>query len=159
MAGRLLLIGATLLSGLLAGATLDRLVVQMPAWRRVGSRPWAAYSRHADLGNGLLLYPVEAIGGAIFSIAAAIACHRDAAVPRSAEAALWVAVAAALGGLLATTQAAPRMLGLRKLGDDPVALQRAFEGFDRWGAVRGALQMLVFLSNLWAVAGILRSRA
>jgi hypothetical protein len=29
----------------------------MPAWKILGARPWADYSRRADLRNGMFLYP------------------------------------------------------------------------------------------------------
>jgi hypothetical protein len=37
----------------------------------------AAYSRHADLGNGLVAYPLEAIGGALLIISAAVSNYFD----------------------------------------------------------------------------------
>ena len=49
------------------------------------------------------------------------------------------------------------MLGLRRLGDDdPAALQRAFDGFERWGNVRAVFQVLAFLANVWALAALAR---
>ena len=62
---RNLLVAATLVGGLLAGANVDRALVAMPAWQQVGPESWAAFSRHADLGNGFVLYPVEAVGAAL----------------------------------------------------------------------------------------------
>jgi hypothetical protein len=44
----------------------------MPAGRIVGVHGWATYSRHADLGNGVWLYPIAAIGGFVLSLSAAI---------------------------------------------------------------------------------------
>jgi hypothetical protein len=46
---------ATVFSGALAGLSIDRMVVALPAWRRVGLLGWANFSRHADLGNRLVL--------------------------------------------------------------------------------------------------------
>jgi hypothetical protein len=46
---------ATVFSGALAGLSIDRMVVGLPAWRRVGLLGWANFSRHADLGNRLVL--------------------------------------------------------------------------------------------------------
>ena len=68
-----LLIGTTLMHGFLAGGNVERALVHMPAWRKVGARAWAAFSRQADLGRGLFLYPFEAITGAALAVAAAIA--------------------------------------------------------------------------------------
>src|SRR3954454_17722917 len=68
-----LLITATLVSGLLAGGNIDRAVVAMPAWRRIGPVAWAEFSRRADLANGMLLYPAEAIGGFVLILGALVA--------------------------------------------------------------------------------------
>jgi hypothetical protein len=130
----------------------------MPAWEEVGALAWATYSREADLGNGLILYSLEGIGGAILTIAAAVAFYFDRAAPRSAAVPIYAAVVLVVGGLLATTQAAPIMLSLREIGDDPAALQRAFEGFNWWGKVRAVFQVLAFGANLWALASFSGSR-
>jgi hypothetical protein len=66
-----LLAAAVLVSGILAGGVVARVVVGGPAWHELGADAWAAYSRHADLGNGLVACPIEAIGGALLIIAAA----------------------------------------------------------------------------------------
>jgi hypothetical protein len=62
----------------------------MPAWRYVGA--WATYSRKADLGHGLIWYPLVAIGGASLTIAAALAFHSDKTAPRSAAVPMYGAV-------------------------------------------------------------------
>src|SRR5687768_4540286 len=109
-------IAATLLGGLLAGSNVDRNLVHMPAWHHVGALAWAAFSREADLAlNGMILYPLEGIGGAIFTIAAAIAYHFDHTAPRKAAVPIYAAAAMVVGGMLATTQAAPIMLSVRHL--------------------------------------------
>jgi hypothetical protein len=59
-----------------------------------------------------------------------------------------------LGGLVATVKAAPIMLSLRRIGDNPPALQKAFDGFKRWGNVRGIFQVLAFVTNIWALAAL-----
>jgi hypothetical protein len=150
---------ATAVSGLLAGTNIDRLIVQMPAWKQVGVLAWATYSREADLGNGLVLYPLEGIGGALLTVCAAVAFYFDRTAPRSAAVPIYAAVVLVLGGLLATAQAAPNMLSLREIGDDPAALQRAFDGFNRWGTVRAVFQILAFGVNLWALVSVLRCKS
>ncbi len=151
----ILLAVAALLNGFLAGGNVDRSFVQMPAWRQVGARGWAAYSRHADLGNGLILYPLEAIGGALLTIAAALTYSFASAAPRSAAVPIYLSVALVSGGLLATTQAAPKMLSLRRIADELGALERAFKGFQFWGNIRAAFQILAFGANLWALVSFL----
>jgi hypothetical protein len=69
----ILILAATVVTGLLAGASLDKSIVQLPARRRMGVVEFAAFSRAADLGNGLILYPILGIGAALFTILAALA--------------------------------------------------------------------------------------
>lgn len=151
------LIAATVLHGFLAGGNVERALVHMPAWRKLGPRAWAAFSRQADLGRGLFLYPLEAILGAALAVASAIAFQFDPTAARAAGLPLYLGAALALAGLLATTQAAPKMLSLRRLTDDDLpALQRAFDGFERWGNIRAVFQVLAFLANVWALAVLAR---
>ena len=127
----------------------------MPAWRKVGAQAWAAYSRHADLENGFYLYPTEAIGGALFTTAAAVSFRFDATAPAVASLPVYLSVVLVLVGLLATVKAAPLMMSLRRIGDDMLAVQKAFDGFRQWGNVRGAFQILAFLVNVWALVAVL----
>src|SRR4051812_41277262 len=96
---RLLLFAATFVSGLLAGGDIDRALVAMPAWQQTGATAWADFSRHADLGNGLVLYPLEAVGGALLTLGAAIGISFDRGVSRSAVVLLYAAAAFAVAGL------------------------------------------------------------
>src|SRR2546425_12601667 len=59
------------------------------------------------------------------------------------------------GHVVTTTQAAPNMLGLRRLDDADPAAADAFRGFDRRSAPRAALQVLRFVLNLWALLAVL----
>jgi hypothetical protein len=90
----------TIFNGVLAGENIDRGLVQMPAWRKVGVQAWAAYSRHADLENGFFLYPTEAIGGALFTIAAALSFQFDSIAPALATLPVYLSVALVLGGVV-----------------------------------------------------------
>jgi hypothetical protein len=153
---RILLILAIFISGLLAGGNIDRAFVAMPAWEEVGASAWAEFSRYADLGNGLIFYPLEASGGAVLTIAAAISLHFDRTVPREAAVPLYAAVLLAAGGLILTMQAAPIMLGIRYVSE-PAALQHAFDGFWYWGNLRAVCQVLTFLAQLATLAMLSRS--
>src|SRR5438132_1605457 len=125
-----LVLGATVFSGLLTGGTIDRGAVQMPAWREVGLRAWASYSRKADLGSGLFLYPFEGIGQALLSIAAVIFYSLDKSGSQSVLFSLYWGASLTILVLLLTLGAAPKMLSLNRIGDDDLgALQRAFDGF------------------------------
>ena len=150
---RFLLIAATVLSGLLAGGNVDRAFVAMPAWEQVGAPAWAEFSRHADLGNGLVLYPLEAIGAFLLVVFAAVSLYVDRAVKANIVLPLSGAVLLAAAGLLCTLKAAPIMLGVGHLSD-PALLRQAFDGFRFWGDIRGAAQVLAFLATIWAFAAV-----
>jgi hypothetical protein len=147
-----LVTAATLANSVLAGANINRALIDMPAWQQTGPRAWAAFSRHADLSPaGTLLYPLEAFTGAILSVAAAISHRRDRSAPRSATLPINLASLMTIGGLLVTIRAAPNMLRLRHLGDDKAALQQAMDGFQYWGNIRGVFQVLAFVANVWSL--------
>ena len=119
----------------------------MPAWQVVGTADWANFSRHADLGHGLVLYPIEAFGGALFALAAAIGFQFERDAPSSVRILLYASVVLAAGGLLLTLEAAPIMLGIRDV-TDPAALAHAFAGFWLWGNLRAICQVLAFIAQL-----------
>jgi hypothetical protein len=155
---RCLLIIATLIGGMLAGGDIDRSLVAMPAWQRVGATSWAAFSRHADLANGLVLYPVEAVGGAAMLALAAVALHFGRFRSRAVLIPLYGALAFAITGLLLTLKAAPLMLSIDNV-DDPQVLQQTFEGFRFWGDIRGACQILAFVLEVFALVALVRCSA
>ena len=146
-----LLVWGTLFAGLLSGGNIDRAFFQMPAWRVLGPVHWADFSRHADLGNGFFLYPIEAFG-ALALLAGALIAWRRRPSSRAAGIALWTAVALAIGGLLMTIKAAPQMISIRALPDTNIAgLQHAFDQFDLFGNIRGAFQVGSFFAGLAAL--------
>ena len=102
----ILLAIATVLTGLLAGISLDKWVVQLPARHQIGIRPFAAFSRANDLGNGLVLYPVLGVGAAMVTIAAALIANSPRLTGTPAWAVDSSAVLATLHSLV-TTRAAP----------------------------------------------------
>jgi hypothetical protein len=95
---RRLLVAATLPNAFLAGGGLDRMLIEMPAWRQVGAVAWAEYSRHADLGSGLMLYPIAAIGGTLLTIAAALSARSDRAASTAVKRSIYTAVLFSLVG-------------------------------------------------------------
>jgi hypothetical protein len=154
----ILILGAALLHGILAGLTIDRILVGLPAWREVGVVAWANYSRSADLGNGLVLYPGLAIGGALLSLGAAVSLIWQPTRTHSVTIPIFLTAGLALAGLMLTFKAAPFMLSLRNIGDENVVhLQQAFNGFWFWSAIRGAMQVMAFVGNLWSLGEVFRS--
>jgi hypothetical protein len=149
---RPLVIG-TVVVGAFGGAVVDRALVATPAWRHLGAQSWAVFSRHADLGNGLIVYAVYGIGLAVLALAAAVSYRFDRAAQRSAGPPIYLAALGALGVIATTIKAAPIMLGVPDLGTDSVALQNAFDEFTLWGLyIRGAFATLAFVASVWALA-------
>jgi hypothetical protein len=64
---------------------------------------------------------------------------------------IYLSAVLVMGGLMATLKAAPIIMSLRRIGDDPAALKHAFNGFMQWGNVRGVFQVMAFLANIWAL--------
>lgn len=150
-----LLTVSTFLTGIAAGLSVDRSIVQLPAFRRTGVQAWAAFSRKADLGNGLFFYPPLAIGGAVLTIAAAWSVRRDKRMPRPAARLAGLAAISALATMVATSRAAPNMWRLRRLSDDDSeSIEQSYRGFRRWHGVRSAALTAAFAFGLLA----LRSR-
>jgi len=150
---RVLLAAATFLSGILAGGAADRVIVGGPAWQALGAPAWAQYSRFADLGSGLVAYPIEGIGSALLIIAAAASSHFDRAATRAVSLALYIAVALAVIGLLLTVKAAPIMLGLAS--QSGAAVERSFNEFYFWGLyLRGFVDVLAFAALVWALSNL-----
>ena len=154
---RLLLAAAIFLGAVLFGGIADRVLVGEAAWRAAGAAAWASFSRHADLGNGLTAYPVEAIGATLLSIAAAVSYRFDRPARRDANVPIHLAPLLFVVGLLLTIKAAPIMLGLAAQPDAD-ALERAFEDFHFWGLyLRGAADGLALLAEIWALASLCRA--
>jgi hypothetical protein len=119
------LVLAAVLVGGLFGSLLDRSLVSTPAWQRLGVVAWANYSRHADLGNGDIVYPIGAILWWGLVIGAAVAYRRDAAAPRAAGRPLYLALGSVLGAIGSTIIAAPVMQHVGTVSDgDLTALPR-----------------------------------
>ena len=152
---RVLLAAATFLGGILAGGAADRVIVGGPAWHVLGAPAWAQYSRLADLGSGLVAYPIEGIGSALLTIAAAAGSHFDRAVTRTMSLSLYLAVAFSVIGLLVTVKAAPIMLGLAAASQSPAAVERTFDEFYFWGLyLRGFVDVLAFAALVWALSNL-----
>jgi len=156
---RLLRIALVLIvAGQLLGAIADslaRTLVEMPAWRRLGPEAWAAFSRNSDLGNGRILYPLAGIGGTLLILAAAIVFRLAPRRPLSVAIPLYGAALMAICVMLTTTQAAPIMLSLHRIGNDPATLQQAFEGFYRWDSIRAVFGALEGCAEIWALVALL----
>ena len=68
-----LILAATATDGLLAGASMDQSIKQLPARHKIGPVAYSEYSRASDLGHGILWYGILGVGAAVLTIAAAVA--------------------------------------------------------------------------------------
>lgn len=138
-------LAALVADGLLAGLSLDKVIVQLPARRRIGAVAYAAYARSADLGNGIAYYAALGVGAAALTIAAFAAA---AARGSSGAVTGLLAAAAALSVLhsIATGRAAPVMFKIGRAEDAPAVLGPLLGRFARWSAARAALQAATLVS-------------
>ena len=140
-------------NGLLAGLSVDKVVVQLPARHRIGAVAYAHYARAADLGNGVVLYPVAGIGAALLTIVAAVVAF---AVDASTTVRVLLAVAAGLSVLhsAATAVAAPTMYRVGKSPDVGADLYALLSRFATASNLRAGLQVATFV--LVALAATVR---
>jgi hypothetical protein len=146
----ILIVTALIMTGLLAGASLDKSVVQLPARHRMGVVKFAVFSRANDLGNGVIAYPILGIGSALSTITAALAAYWQG-LSFTVAGPLYLSALLAVLHTISTTQAAPTMLQLRQPIHDEKTLILIFRRFERWHNVRMVLQVLNFITLIWAL--------
>ena len=106
---------ALVADGILAGLSLDKVIVQLPARRRIGVTAYAAYARAADLGNGIAFYAAVGVGAAVLTLAAfAVAASRGA--PAAVTGLLASASLLSLVHSAMTARAAPTMFQIGRAG-------------------------------------------
>ncbi len=140
---------AAALNGLLAGASLDQSLKQLPARRRMGVSAFSLYSRSADLSrNGVAWYAFLGISAALITLTAAVAT-----LVTGSTQTMPILLAAMLSVLhsIATAQAAPTNFRQLKVLSDEAALAAVFDTFERWQTVRVILQVGTFAVTLWAI--------
>jgi hypothetical protein len=130
---------ALVADGMLAGLSLDKVIVQLPARRRIGVTAYAPYARAADLGNGVAFYAAVGVGAAAPTLAAfAVAAARGA--PGAVTGPLAAAAGLSLLHSAATGRAAPAMFQIGRADDTDAALAPLLTRFARWSAARAAVQ-------------------
>jgi hypothetical protein len=106
---------ALVADGILAGLSLDKVIVQLPARRRIGVTAYVAYARAADLGNGIAFYAAVGAGAAVLTLAAfAVAASRGA--PGAVTGMLAAAALLSLVHSAMTARAAPTMFQIGRAG-------------------------------------------
>lgn len=142
---------ALVADGLLAGLSLDKVIVQLPARQRIGMTAYATYARAADLGNGIAFYPAVGVSAAMLTLAAfAVAASRGA--PGDVIGLLAAAAALSLLHSAATGRAAPTMFQIGRAGNTEAALTPLLTRFARWSAARAALQTATLIVVAIAIA-------
>src|SRR2546428_12172166 len=134
-----LLGAATIFNGILAGGSLLKSVVELPARRTIGLPAMAAYHRAADLRTGLWIYPALGLGAPALTIALGIAFVVDRGAPVAAALFGYLAAALSLAPVFATIRAAPNLLKLRSGIPEEVVLADVYRAFTRWQTVRAIL--------------------
>ncbi len=146
-------LAATVATGLLAGVSLDKAIVQLPARHRRGIPGFASFSRANDLGNGLIAYPVLGITAALLSLCAALSANLQE-TPISSAWPLYVSALLAIMHSVATMRAAPNMLRFLKPIDDEKVLNEILDQFAAWHNVRAVLQVLNFAVLVWSIVAL-----
>jgi hypothetical protein len=142
-----LLVAATVGNGIATGATLDQTFKQLPTRRHIGADAYATYARGADLGNGLIWYPIMGVTAAVLTVAAVVAGLLEA--PSAVAAIALVTMGAGtVGFVAATSRAAPTLLTLRRGGTDPEAVLNRFA---RLNALRAGALVLTLAATIWAL--------
>jgi hypothetical protein len=141
---------ATAVDGLLAGASLDQSIKQLPARHRIGIRAYSAYSRASDQANGFFWLAPLGVGGALLTLASA-GWALGLWLPSEKLMPVLLAGGLAIAHSLTTARAAPINWSQRSAGNDETALARIFQRFERWQTARATLQLATFLVMLWAL--------
>jgi len=150
----LVLLAAAGANGLLAGASLDQSIKQLPARKRIGVLAFARYSQAADLTNGLPWYATLGVGAAVLSlVAAGIALTQHPG--GLGTAALVVLIVATVLHSATTARAAPINYAQRAVGDDEAALTAIFDRFARWQTLRVIMQVIALIAALCALPAFL----
>lgn len=151
-----LMVFATVLDGILAGASLDQSIKQIPARHRMGMVAFSAYSRAADLGRGVAWYATLGIGAAVLTCGAAVAAYAGGA-PLLRAFPLYLAAGTALAHSLATSRAAPINVSQRHAIGDEARLAAIFARFERWQTLRVVFQVITFGLMVWALLALAMS--
>jgi hypothetical protein len=146
----ILILAATIVTGLLAGASLDKAIVQLPARHRMGVVGFASFSKANDLGNGLIVYPALGISAALLTIIAALTAFMQG-TPLEHIWPLYISALLAVLHSITTSRAAPNMLSLRQSTKEESILIETFNRFAKWHSLRAILQLLNFVMLVWAI--------
>jgi hypothetical protein len=154
-----LLAAATIVDGLLAGASMDQSVEQLPSRHRIGVRAYHAYTQASHMANGRFWLIPLGIGGPVLRLAAAVWARRARGAfsrPHSID----VAAALSIAHLASTMKAGginwslgPWQPPERRITEE-AELKNVFSRFERWQALRAGLHFATFAAGVWALAAL-----
>lgn len=151
-----LLITSLAANGLLTGATLDQAIKQLPARKAIGVVAYSDYSRAADLGNGLIWYPILGVGTAALSVlTGGVGLGQHSA--GSQTAALIALIIGSVAHMVSTAFAAPTSMAQRRAIGDEEALVGIFRRFARLNAIRAALMLATLGVAGWALVATIQA--
>ena len=143
---------ATTINGVIAGASLDQSIEQLPSRHRIGMRAYRAYSRASHMANGRFWLIPLGIGAPLLRAIVAYRAKSRGAVP------VYLAAGLGLAHALSTVKAAginwaiaPWQPSERTITNEG-RLAQVFDRFERWQAFRASLQFLTFAAGVWALA-------
>jgi len=140
----------TLIDGLFAGVGLQKLFVELPARKNLGTIAFAQYSRASDLGNGVYLYSSFAIGGFLLKAFLLVLAWKRS-YPGDILVPLGLAVVFGGAVLVTTGFAAPQMLRIRRTADKEELLSPLLEKFVFYSYPRSVFMLLQFVAMLWVL--------
>jgi hypothetical protein len=146
-----LIVVATALNGIAAGASLDQSIKQLPARHRIGAVAYATYSQAGDLGNGLFWYVGLGMCAVLVSVGATVVALVQRTSPQHALPIFLVSALWALHVLITLTLAAPTLRSQRRAEANEAALAEIFNRFERIQTIRVLLDVLIFGTTLWGL--------
>jgi hypothetical protein len=148
---RSLAVGAVVLGGIVAGFSVNRLLVELPAWADLGPEPWASFTRRADLGKGLVVYPLEGLSALVCSVGAAVLAHFDRSDQSTLLPLHLAGVTALIAFVVTRFLIAPEVLTLRGDLANPSSIQNAFASIRSWWQLKAGLHTITFACNVWGL--------
>ena len=149
-----LLAAATLFSGWLAGAALERSAIMMRVWQTLGVEPWARFGHGSDFGTGFTMDGVVGVAAAALIFAAAVSATFDRNSDRSTPISLIISLVFSLLGLLFAAKAM-NLLQLLAAPHPAADLRPIFADYLIWGVdFRAAAAAVAFVAVVWALLSL-----
>lgn len=154
-ASKILAAGSVLFGGLLAGVTVHRALVQLPAWQRVGVLPWAYFTRAENSGIGAIFYPVLGLAALLLTISTAVAYKFGRAQRFASSVPVYASASVAIVWAVVTRIVlVPALYALNTAEDDVTKLRQIFEAVRLGSAVNDILHVVAFVLSLWALIAL-----